>query len=144
MSDDPFHLERFVEAQDRIFARAWNELSAGRKATHWMSFIFPYLDGMGHSEMAKRYGLHSLDEARAYIHHPILGDRLRECTALLLAQPDSDAHAIFGSPDDRKFHSSMTLFACACGDCSPFHDALVKFFHNEDHAGTVAMLRRMH
>jgi uncharacterized protein (DUF1810 family) len=142
MDSDPFDLERFVEAQDRVFARAWSELSAGRKETHWMWFVFPQLGGLGQSEMSKRYGLKGMDEARAYMHHPILGERLRECTKLVLQVPEgTSVNAIFGYPDDLKFHSSMTLFACACGDCSPFHDALAKFFGGEDDAGTVKLLR---
>jgi uncharacterized protein (DUF1810 family) len=141
MDNDPFDLARFVEAQDRVFARAWSELSAGRKETHWMWFIFPQLAGLGQSEMSKRYGIRGLDEARAYMRHPILGERLRECAALVLAVPDGDVDTIFGTPDNLKFHSSMTLFACACGDCSPFHDALAKFFDGEDDAATVKLLR---
>ncbi len=131
-----------MEAQDRVFARAWSELSAGRKETHWMWFIFPQLAGLGQSEMSRRYGLRGIDEARAYIHHSILGERLRDCTRLVLAVPYGDVNLIFGTPDDLKFHSSMTLFACACGDCSPFHDALAKFFGNEDDAGTVRLLQK--
>jgi uncharacterized protein (DUF1810 family) len=91
--------------------------------------------------MSKRYGLRGLDEARAYLQHPILGERLRECTRLVVAGAETNVNAIFGYPDDLKFHSSMTLFACACGDCSPFHDALAKFFGGEDDAGTVTLLR---
>ncbi|MBL6936819.1 MAG: DUF1810 domain-containing protein [Alphaproteobacteria bacterium] len=142
MDTGPFDLERFVEAQDRVFARAWSELSAGRKDTHWMWFIFPQLSGLGQSEMSNRYGIRSLEEARAYMQHPILGDRLRECTKLVVALPEGTrVNAVFGTPDDLKFHSSMTLFACACGDCSPFHDALAKFFDGEDDPGTVKLLR---
>ena len=142
MDSDPFNLARFVEAQDRVFARAWSELSAGRKETHWMWFIFPQLGGLGQSEMSKRYGIRGLDEARAYMQHPILGERLRECTRLVVSGAEANVNAIFGYPDDLKFHSSMTLFACACGDCSPFHDALAKFFGGEDDAGTVKLLRK--
>jgi uncharacterized protein (DUF1810 family) len=141
MDSDPFDLARFVEAQDRVFARAWSELANGRKETHWMWFIFPQLGGLGQSEMSKRYGIHGIDEARAYLRHPILGERLRECTRLVVEGPETRVNAIFGYPDDLKFHSSMTLFACACGDCSPFHDALKKFFGNEDDAGTVKLLK---
>ena len=142
MRDDGFDLEHFVEAQDRVYARAYSELSAGRKETHWMWFVFPQLAALGQSEMSKRFGIRSLDEARAYMRHPILGDRLRECTALVLAVPHADINAIFGYPDDLKFHSSMTLFACACGDCSPFHEALAKFFGNEDDVETVKLLKK--
>ena len=106
-----------------------------------MWFVFPQLAGLGQSEMSRRYGIRGIDEARAYMRHPILGERLRDCTRLALAVPDGDANRLFGNPDDLKFHSSMTLFACACGDCSPFHDALAKFFGGEDDAGTVKLLR---
>jgi len=138
--NDPYDLGRFMEAQDRVFARVWNEINARRKVALWMWFIFPQLGATADTEMARRFGLHSLDEARAYVNHPILGMRLRECTQLMLAQPDADAHAILGD-DERKFHASMTLFACACGDNSPFHDALVKFFHDEDDPATMDLLR---
>ena len=84
MDSDPFDLARFVEAQDPVFARAWSELSNGRKETHWMWFVFPQLGGLGRSDMAKRYGIRGMDEARAYIKHPILGERLRDCTRLLV------------------------------------------------------------
>jgi len=140
MDNDLYDLARFMEAQDRVFARVWGEINARRKLTLWMWFIFPQLGATADTELSRRYGLHSLDEARAYINHPILGMRLRECTQLLLSQPDSDAYAIFGS-DDRKFHASMTLFACACGDHSPFHDALAKFFHSRDDAATIRLLQ---
>jgi len=143
MDSDPFDLARFVEAQDRVFARAWSELSAGRKETHWMWFIFPQLGGLGQSEMSERYGIRGMDEARAYMQHPVLGERLRECTKLVVGLPEGTRlNAVFGYPDDVKFHASMTLFACACGDCSPFHDALAKFFGGEDDAGTVKLLKK--
>lgn len=143
MDSDPFDLARFVEAQDPVFARAWSELGAGRKETHWMWFVFPQLGGLGRSDMAKRYGIRSLDEARAYLRHPILGERLRDCTRLLLALPGgTSANDVFAYPDDLKFHSSMTLFACACNDGSPFHDALAKFFGGEDDAATVTLLQK--
>lgn len=142
MDSDPFDLARFVEAQDRVFARAWSELANGRKETHWMWFIFPQLGGLGQSEMSKRYGIHGINEARAYLQHPILGERLRECTRLVVGLEGSDANTVFGAPDDLKFHSSMTLFACACGDCSPFHDALAKYFDGADDPGTVRLLQK--
>ncbi len=141
MDDDPFNLERFVAAQDPVYARVWSELRAGRKDSHWMWFVFPQLAGLGGSEMSRRYAIRSLNEARAYLKHPVLSDRLRECTQLVLDVPDGDLGAIFGSPDDLKFHSSMTLFACACNDASPFHEAQDRFFGGEDDAATIKLLR---
>ncbi len=122
---DPFNLERFVTAQAPVFSTVLDELGAGRKRSHWMWFIFPQLRGLGHSAMADFYGIASLDEARAYLAHPVLGARLDLCTRSVLAIEDSSLHRIFGSPDDMKFRSSMTLFALAAGEeGSPFRQAL--------------------
>ena len=110
---DSFDLERFVTAQAPVFATAPAELQAGEKRSHWMWFVFPQLRGLGHSAMAMRYGIGSLDEARAYLAHPLLGPRLIECTCAVLAIEGRPLHAIFGSPDDVKFCSSMTLFSLA-------------------------------
>jgi uncharacterized protein (DUF1810 family) len=134
-------LARFVEAQDPVIAAVRAELSAGRKRTHWMWFVFPQLAGLGRSEMAHRYALASLDEARAYLAHPILGARLREMTALANAHAGTSAHAIFGSPDDVKFHSSMTLFSLAAPQEPVFRDALERFFGGAPDPGTLALLR---
>ena len=112
MSDaDPFNLDRFVLAQASVFATALEELSAGRKRSHWMWFIFPQLRGLGHSSTAQFYGITSLEEARAYLAHPLLGPRLIQCTKAVLSVEGCSRHVIFGSPDDLKFCSSMTLFA---------------------------------
>jgi uncharacterized protein (DUF1810 family) len=108
---DPFDLNRFVIAQAPVFAAALDELKAGRKRSHWMWFIFPQLRGLGHSSMAEFYGISSLDEGRAYLAHPLLGPRLILCTETVLALQGRSLHAIFGSPDDMKFRSSMTLFS---------------------------------
>ena len=108
---DPFELKRFVEAQDRVYAAVLDELGHGRKRTHWMWFVFPQIAGLGHSPMAERYAISGLDEARAYLAHPLLGLRLRQCTELVNAVSGKSAHDIFSSPDDVKFRSSMTLFA---------------------------------
>jgi uncharacterized protein (DUF1810 family) len=122
---DPFDLERFVTAQASVFSAVVDELGAGRKRSHWMWFIFPQLRGLGRSAMADFYGIDSLDEARAYLAHPVLGPRLDQCVRLVLGTENSSLHAIFGSPDDMKFLSSMTLFALAAGDeDSPFRQAL--------------------
>jgi uncharacterized protein (DUF1810 family) len=122
---DPFDLERFATAQAAVFPAVVAELKAGRKRTHWMWFVFPQLRGLGHSSMAAFYGIASLNEARAYLAHPLLGPRLDLCTRTLLDLESGSLHQIFGSPDDTKFQSSMTLFAVAAADpVSPFHKAL--------------------
>jgi uncharacterized protein (DUF1810 family) len=122
---DPFDLERFVTAQTAVFPAVLAELQAGRKRTHWMWFVFPQLRGLGYSSMAAFYGIASLHEARAYLVHPVLGPRLDLCTRTLLELENGSLHQIFGSPDDMKFQSSMTLFALAAGDpVSPFYKAL--------------------
>jgi len=112
---DPHDLERFVDAQAPAYDAALGELRAGTKRTHWMWFIFPQVRGLGFSPLARRYGIASLDEARAYLAHPVLGPRLHACVDAVLTHPGRSLHAIFGSPDDLKFGSSMTLFALADG-----------------------------
>jgi uncharacterized protein (DUF1810 family) len=130
---DPYHLDRFVEAQDAVFGRACAELAAGHKHSHWMWFIFPQLRGLGSSAMAERYAIGSLDEARAYLAHPILGSRLRRCTELVNGLEGRSAQEIFGHPDQLKFRSSMTLFArAAAGASEPFAKALGKYFAGEE------------
>jgi len=103
-----FDLERFLDAQAPVIAQVQNELRAGAKRTHWMWFVFPQIAGLGRSAMAQRYAIASLDEAKAYADHPVLGARLRDCTALVLAVEGKSVHAIFDSPDDLKFYSCMT------------------------------------
>ncbi len=125
---DPFDLERFVTAQASMISTVLDELKAGRKRTHWMWFIFPQVRGLGRSPTAEFYGLSSLDEARAYLAHPVLGPRLILCTETVLAVEGRSLQAIFGSPDDLKFCSSMTLFALAAGeDESVFRQALARY-----------------
>jgi uncharacterized protein (DUF1810 family) len=123
-------LQRFVEAQDTggAYDRALAELRAGRKQTHWMWFVFPQLAGLGSSLMAQRYAIASLEEAAAYLSHPILGPRLREGVAAANAVQDRTAHEIFGSPDDMKFRSSLTLFAHATADNAGFLAALGTYY----------------
>lgn len=116
LETDPFHLSRFVDAQARMYEAALAELKAGRKRSHWMWFVFPQLRGLGSSPMATFYGLSSLEEARAYLGHPELGPRLVLCTNTVMAVEGRSLNAIFGSPDDLKFASSMTLFELAAGD----------------------------
>lgn len=120
--------DRFVEAQEDVWPAVRRELEAGRKTSHWMWFVFPQLAGLGRSSMAARFALDSLDEARAYAAHPVLGARLREATGLVNAHAGRGAHAIFGSPDDLKFHSSMTLFARAVPGEPAFTAALRTFY----------------
>ncbi|MCB4824385.1 DUF1810 domain-containing protein [Roseicella aerolata] len=137
---DAMQLERFVVAQDPVLDQVRRELAAGRKRTHWMWFIFPQLRGLGHSAMAQHYGLASLAEARAYLAHPLLGPRLEECTALVNAVQGHSAHAIFGSPDDMKFRSCMTLFAAARPGGTPFQAALDRYFRGEPDPRTLTLL----
>lgn len=141
--DDPFDLARFVEAQEGDYDRALGELKSGRKRSHWMWYIFPQLDGLGHSSMARRYSIKSLAEARAYLAHPILGPRLRECVEVLLGLEDDTAHDIFGSPDDLKLRSCATLFAEVSLGNSAFHRLLAKYFDGvPDHASLRLLSQR--
>ncbi len=111
--NDPFNLERFVTAQRGVYDQACAELRAGRKQSHWMWFVFPQLRGLGRSELATRYGIACREEAEAYLLHPLLGPRLRECSRLVGEIEGRTIEEIFGYPDHLKFHSSMTLFALA-------------------------------
>jgi uncharacterized protein (DUF1810 family) len=135
-----FDLDRFVAAQDLVYARVCAELAAGAKASHWMWFVFPQLRGLGRSATADHFGIASRAEAEAYLSHPVLGERLRECTRLVLAVRGRDATAIFGTPDDMKFHSSMTLFA-EVSDEPLFADALARYFDGRRDARTLQLLR---
>jgi uncharacterized protein (DUF1810 family) len=125
---DPYDLERFVTAQKPVYERVLRELRAGDKATHWMWFVFPQIAGLGRSPTAVRYAISSLDEARAYLVHPILGARLRECARLVLDVEGSTARDIFGSVDEMKFRSSMTLFMQAAPEEPLFAQCLEKYF----------------
>jgi len=136
-SKDRYDLERFVTAQAGIYERACAELRAGEKRSHWMWFIFPQIAGLGMSEMSVRFAISSLDEARAYLDHPLLGERLRECTEIVNALTHRTAEAIFGYPDDMKFRSSMTLFARAAEEGSVFQRALDIYFSGEMDAETL-------
>ena len=136
---DPFDLARFVEAQAGTVERALAELRTGRKQSHWMWFVFPQIAGLGSSPMAQRYAIATLDEARAYLAHPVLGPRLRDCTRAALAAPGS-AREVFGSPDDMKFRSSMTLFARAAPGEVLFPEALARFYGGEEDAKTIETL----
>ena len=136
---DPFDLQRFLAAQDPVIEAVRDELRAGRKRSHWMWFVFPQLAGLGFSSTARFYGIASLEEARAYLAHPVLGPRLRECCALMLAVPGKSAHEILGSPDDLKFRSCLTLFSLAAPQESVFRDALQRFYGGEADPKTVAL-----
>ena len=133
-------LERFVEAQANVYARALAELKAGRKQSHWMWFVFPQIAGLGHSAMARNYAISDLAEAHAYLAHPLLGTRLRECTQAVLDVEGKTAHEIFGSPDNLKFRSSMTLFDLA-SPSDMFHTALENYFSGEPDPLTLQELR---
>jgi uncharacterized protein (DUF1810 family) len=123
MTADPFDLARFVTAQAGVIETAVEELRAGRKRTHWMWFVFPQLKGLGRSPTAQHFGIASLEEATAYVVHPVLGARLEDAVAAVEASPAGSLHALFGSPDDLKFRSSMTLFAIAAPE-GPYQAAL--------------------
>ncbi len=128
---DPYDLDRFVRAQQPLIAQVLAELTAGAKRSHWMWFIFPQLAGLGTSPTAVRFALGSLAEARAYLAHPLLGPRLLQCTELVNAVQGRAAQEIFGTPDDLKFRSCMTLFAHAAPH-GPWHVALAKYFESEE------------
>ena len=137
---DPFDLQRFVDAQERIYDTVIAELTAGRKRSHWMWFVFPQLRGLGSSPTAMRFAISSADEARAYLTHELLGSRLRECARLVSQIEGRSAEDIFGWPDDLKLRSSMTLFARASDDNADFVAVLEKFYGGELDPETLARL----
>ncbi|MFL6415292.1 MAG: DUF1810 domain-containing protein [Bryobacteraceae bacterium] len=139
--NDPYNLQRFADAQAPVIEEVRAELSRGRKESHWMWFIFPQLRGLGSSSMAERYGISSRQEAEAYLVHPVLGPRLRECTELANAVPNTSVEQIFGYPDNLKFRSSMTLFSALTADDDIFRAALDKYFNGEPDPVTAARLR---
>jgi uncharacterized protein (DUF1810 family) len=139
-ADDPHDLARFVEAQAGDYATALAEIRAGRKRSHWMWYIFPQIDGLGFSSMARRYAIKSLDEARAYLDHPVLGPRLVEITEAALAVEGRSAHEIFGSPDDMKLRTCATLFARAASEGSVFSRLMDKFFDGKPDVRTLELL----
>lgn len=137
---DPFDLQRFVDAQARIYQTVLDELRAGRKRTHWIWFIFPQLSGLGSSPMAARYAISALGEAQAYLRHEVLGARLHECAQLVNQVEGRSINDIFGSPDDLKVRSSMTLFARATDDNRDFVALLEKYYDGEEDPVTVTRL----
>jgi uncharacterized protein (DUF1810 family) len=138
----PPNLQRFLDAQRADYPTALAELTAGRKRSHWMWYIFPQLRGLGFSDMAHRYGVANAAEAAAYLAHPVLGAQLLEISRALLALPGSNATAIMGSPDDLKLRSSMTLFAQVPGADAVFQEVLDKFFGGAPDAKTLQLLSR--
>lgn len=134
---DPFGLHRFVDAQDGVYDTVLAELRTGRKRSHWIWFVFPQLRGLGSSPTAARFGITSLDEARAYLAHDVLGPRLRECARLVGGIEGSSAETVFGWPDHLKVRSSMTLFALAADDNAEFQAVLDKFYDGEPDPVTV-------
>jgi uncharacterized protein (DUF1810 family) len=141
--DDRFHLQRFVDAQQPVYAAVLSELRAGRKRSHWMWFIFPQVSGLGHSVNSRTFAVSSLSEAAAYLAHPTLGARLRECAALVADVDGRSIAEIFGHPDDLKFHSSMTLFARAARGEPIFAACLQKYFGGQPDPQTQALLSRI-
>jgi uncharacterized protein (DUF1810 family) len=139
-SDDPHNLQRFVDAQDPVIEQVKRELRSGRKQSHWMWFIFPQVEGLGKSPTARKYAISSREEAEAYLSHPVLGQRLRECTEITNGIEGRTANEIFGSPDDLKFRSSMTLFDAVADDPTPFRTALKKYYDNETDKNTLEFL----
>ena len=140
-SEDSFDLERFVTAQAPVFETVLAELRAGRKRSHWMWFVFPQLRGLGQSSTARFYGIASIEEARAYLAHLLLGPRLDLCTRIVLGSEGPSLHAIFGSPDDMKFRSCMTLFSLATDDpANPFQEALDRWCGGRPDERTLALV----
>ena len=137
---DPFDLQRFVDAQAPVYDEVRRELKVGRKQSHWMWFIFPQIAGLGQSPMSIRFAIASLDEAKAYLAHPVLGARIRECATLALDVEAKTAREIFGSVDEMKFRSSMTLFARAAPDEAAFQRCLEKYFAGSPDPATLARL----
>jgi uncharacterized protein (DUF1810 family) len=137
---DPFDLQRFVDAQNRVYDTVLEELRNGAKRSHWIWFVFPQLRGLGHSPTAVRFGIASLDEARAYLAHPVLGPRLHECARLVACIDGRSADDIFGWPDNLKVRSSMTLFAWATDDNAEFCTLLDKFYNGEYDPATAELL----
>jgi uncharacterized protein (DUF1810 family) len=140
-SGDPFNLNRFTKAQEGIYDRVMAELTGGRKRGHWMWFVFPQIEGLGHSSISRQYAIKSIEEAREYLKHPLLGARLSDCAEAVLGIEGSSASEIFGFPDDLKLRSSMTLFATISEHGSVFALVLDKFFNGDQDERTLQLLR---
>ncbi len=137
---DNYNLHRFLDAQGRVYDTVLAELRAGRKSSHWIWFIFPQITGLGHSSMAQEFAITSLDEAKAYLQHPVLGPRLRACTQLVLDVNGRSAEEIFGHPNYLKFRSCMTLFLTAAPDNTLFSEALLTYFDGKPDQKTFDIL----
>ena len=137
---DPFDLQRFVRAQGGTYETALSEIKSGQKQSHWMWYVFPQFDGLGWSATSRRYAIKSLDEARAYLAHPVLGPRLVECAEALLSLQDLTANDVFGYPDDLKLRSSATLFAQVSPNGSVFHRILDKYFEGKPDTETLRLI----
>lgn len=133
----------FIQAQDTIYSQVIEELTQGHKRTHWMWFIFPQVKGLGHSKMSRRFAIESLEQAKAYLQHEVLGARLLECAELLLLHPDKSALDVFGSPDYLKLQSSLTLFAFAAGNKCVFEKLLYQFYAGSYDTNTINMLNQI-
>ena len=142
-ANGPFNLKRFVDAQDPVYDRVRSELTAGEKRSHWMWFIFPQIEGLGYSAMAARYAITSMEEAKAYLKHPVLGPRLIECTELVNRIAGRSINDVLGYPDDLKFRSSMTLFAKVAPDNELFKQAIQKYFAGEYDRRTEELLSQL-
>jgi uncharacterized protein (DUF1810 family) len=142
-ANDTFDLSRFTSAQENIYDSVLAELSNGRKRMHWMWYIFPQVDGLGHSATSKHYAIKSLEEARQYLNHPVLGQRLLECAEAVFAVEGRSASEIFGYPDNLKLKSSMTLFAYVAAPGSVFLRVLDKYFNGEQDALTLQILEKL-
>jgi uncharacterized protein (DUF1810 family) len=141
LQEDPYRLQRFVKAQNPVYETVLTELRAGSKRTHWMWFLFPQVAGLGSSWMAQEFAIHSRAEAQAYLAHPVLGERLRECTRLVTSHTGRSLRHILGYPDDLKFRSSMTLFAEVAEAASVFEEALASHCGGERDPLTIERLR---
>ena len=137
---DPFNLQRFVDAQNSVYQQVCTELRHGQKESHWMWYIFPQIEGLGYSSLSRKYAISSREEAEAYLRHPILGPRLRECTDLVNQIAGRSAGKIFGYPDDLKFHSSVTLFSEVAPGDRMFREALQKYFGGQPDQTTMNKL----
>jgi uncharacterized protein (DUF1810 family) len=137
---DHYDLERFVRAQQGDYEQALSEIRGGRKRSHWMWYIFPQFDGLGFSSTAKRYSIKSVEEAKAYLDHPVLGPRLLECAEAVIRVESRSATEIFGSPDDLKLRSCATLFACVSPPGSVFERLLGKYYRGARDAKTLQLL----
>ena len=143
MSDqDPYDLQRFVDAQEHVYTRALSEIQSGRKRSHWMWFIFPQIDGLGASSMSRRYAIRSVAEAKAYLAHPLLGPRLLESAEAVLAVETTSALELFGSPDDMKLRSCATLFASVSSEDSVFSQLINKYFDGKPDDRTLQLIAK--